>query len=119
MTGCPFCGYSFKGLSPYRCPECGEPIEPTSLDRARPRALERWAVAGLFVSGFVLSATGVLSIVGIPMILVGIAILGTPGGTGPRYRRFLAIAAVTSWLPGLIGGIALLWFLLRKAGLLP
>ena len=29
------------------------------------------------------------------------------------------IAAVVSWLPGLIGGAALLWFLLRKAGLLP
>lgn len=119
---CPVCGYSLEGLdlsTSWRCPECGEPMRHDTYDRARPRRLERAAVAGLFVSGFVLSSTGVLSVVGIPMILLGVAVLGTPGGVGPRYRRFLWIAAVVSWLPGLIGGAALLWFLLRKAGLLP
>ncbi len=116
---CPFCGYSFAGLDADRCPECGEPIRAEAYDRARPRRLERVAVAGLFVSGLVLSATGVMSVVGIPMILLGIAVLGTPGGVGPRYRRFLLIAAVVSWLPCLIGGVVLLWYLLRAAGLLP
>lgn len=119
---CPVCGYSLEGLDAsdtWQCPECGEPIDATTYDKARPRRLERIAVAGLFISGFVLSATGVMSIIGIPMMLLGIAVLGTPGGVGPRYRRFLTIAAVASWLPGLIGGGVLLWFLLRKAGFLP
>ncbi len=119
---CPFCGYPLGGLDDLdvrRCPECGEPITAGSYDRARPRRLERVAVAGLFVSGFVLSTTVVLSIIGIPMILLGIAVLGTPGGVGPRYRRFLLGAAVFSWLPSLIGGLVLLGYLLREAGLLP
>ena len=118
---CPVCGYSFEGLDPatvWRCPECGEPMLPETYHRARPRALERAAVAGLFVSEFLLSATGLLSVVGIPMILLGIAVLGTPGGVGPGYRRFLLIAAVLSWivLPVALIAIAVL---LRSGGLLP
>lgn len=118
---CPFCGYPLKGLDDLtfrRCPECGEPIVAGSYDRARPRRLERAAVAGLFVSGFVLSASGVLSVVGIPMILLGIAVLGTPGGVGPKYRRFLLVAAVLSWVI-LPGALIVLLFLLRSGGLLP
>ena len=87
---CPFCGYSLEGLDSnafwYSCPECGEVIYAETYDRARPRKLERVAVAGLFLSGFVLSSTGVMSVIGIPMILLGIAVLGTPGGVGPKYR---------------------------------
>ena len=119
---CPVCGYSLEGLinaDSWRCPECGEPMTASTYDKARPRRLERIAVAGLLISGFVLSATGVMSIIGIPMILLGIGVLGTPGGVGPKYRRFLLVAAVVSWLPGLLGGGVLLWFLLRKAGFLP
>lgn len=117
--GCPFCGYPLDGLESDSCPECGERIEPGAWARARPQRLERIAVSGLLVSGFVLSVSGVMSVIGIPMMLVGIAILGTPGGVGPRYRRFLLIAAVFSWLPALAVGLVLAGFLLRESGLLP
>lgn len=97
---CPECGYRLAGLASNTCPECGTPISLEAIERRRPTKLILACIGGLFVSGFVLSLTGVLSVIGVPMMLGAVVLAGSwPQADGPRLRFWLKFAAVAVWVP--------------------
>ncbi|MEM9166539.1 MAG: hypothetical protein AAGB48_05885 [Planctomycetota bacterium] len=116
---CPYCDYSLAGIESITCPECGKVLTPEGCASDRPRRLEIAAVAGLLVSGALFSATGVGVLLGLPMMIGGIAIALSPLRLSAEYRRLLLIAALASWCLLVVGIGTVVFVLLRGEVLLP
>ncbi|MGP1273211.1 MAG: hypothetical protein ACTS22_07745 [Phycisphaerales bacterium] len=109
---CPECEYDLAGLAAPTCPECGTELTPDAWASRRPSAAMIAALAGLFVSGFLLSLTGVLSIIGVPMMLGAVVLAGSlPPSSRRSTRRLLRWLALLAWLPTLAALIVGLWYL--------
>jgi hypothetical protein len=75
---CPSCGYTLAGLPHRICPECGTHADDAAMNLGRARQLVNASLIGMLILGFVLSATGLFAVIGIPMIITALVLVGTP-----------------------------------------
>ena len=94
-ANCLRCGYALRGLTEYRCPECGTPFDPSDfVDTFVPKwpTLLQWWAAGLFAESIVLSPT-VLQVIGVIWSPPAV-----PGGSYPFYIIVYYVAWVAECL---------------------